>query len=113
MVCPHHNANPDWQCRHTFGDSISIQILQIERSRDGIARGRSGFNLLEGNSDTQEGQLITMHLMRMALLIPWDVNCSNLLMTMVLHLKDNFDITVIVVPLMMEMVGQVFAENCF
>ena len=35
-----------------------------------------------------------------------------LLMTMVLHLKDNFDITVIVVPLM-EMVGQVFAENCF
>ena len=66
---PHHNPNPDWQCRHTFGDSISIQILQIERSRDGIARGRSGFNLLEGNSDTQEGQLITMLLMTMVLLI--------------------------------------------
>ena len=64
---PHHNPNPDWQCRHTFGDSISIQILQIERSRDGIARGRSGFNLLEGNSE--EGQLNTMLFMTMVLLI--------------------------------------------
>ena len=37
-----------------------------------------------------------------------------LLMTaVVLHLKDNVDISVILVPMMTEMVGQIFAENCF